>query len=47
MDIQRPSNAHAKKIRRIIYVVVAVVSRGAEGCVGGRCLPIRPYRDFP
>jgi len=26
MDIQRPSNAHAKKIRRIIYACIAVVS---------------------
>jgi hypothetical protein len=26
MDIQRPSNAHAKKIRRIVYVAMAIIS---------------------
>src|SRR5271157_3872117 len=26
MDIQRPSNARAKKVRRIIYVAIAIVS---------------------
>lgn len=45
MDIQRPSNAHAKKIRRIIYACVAVVS--AAGVTFGvtRLRPAAPSVD--
>lgn len=45
MDIQRPSNAHAKKIRRIIYVAIALVS--AAGVTYGvtRLRPAAPSVD--
>jgi HlyD family secretion protein len=45
MDIQRPSNAHAKKIRRIVYACIAVVS--VAGFVFGvtRLRPAAPSVD--
>ncbi|HXR34101.1 MAG TPA: HlyD family efflux transporter periplasmic adaptor subunit [Verrucomicrobiae bacterium] len=45
MDIQRPSNAHAKKIRRIIYVAVAVVSVAGVTFGVSRLRPAAPSVD--
>jgi HlyD family secretion protein len=45
MDIQRPSNAHAKKIRRIIYACVAVVSVAGVTFGVTRLRPAAPSVD--
>jgi len=45
MDIQRPSNAHAKKIRRIIYVAIAVVSLAGVTFGVSRLRPAAPAVD--
>jgi HlyD family secretion protein len=45
MDIQRPSNAHAKKIRRIVYVAIAVVSVAGVTFGVSRLRPAAPSVD--
>jgi len=45
MDIQRPSNAHAKKIRRIIYVGVAIISVAGVTYGISRLRPAAPSVD--
>ena len=45
MDIQRPSNARAKKIRRIIYVGIAVVSIAGVTLGVSRLRPAAPSVD--
>ena len=45
MDIQRPSNARAKKIRRIIYVSIAIVSLAAVTYGVARMRPAAPVVD--
>jgi len=45
MDIQRPSNAHAKKIRRIIYACIAVVSVAGVTYGVSRLRPAAPSVD--
>jgi HlyD family secretion protein len=45
MDIQRPSNARAKKIRRIIYVAIAIVSLAAVTYGVARMRPAAPVVD--
>lgn len=45
MDIQRPSNARAKKIRRIVYVAVAVVSLAGVSYGVSRLRPAAPAVD--
>jgi len=45
MDIQRPSNAHVKKIRRIIYVAAAVVSAAGVTYGVSRLRPAPPSLD--
>jgi HlyD family secretion protein len=45
MDIQRPSNARAKKIRRIIYVALAVVSLAGVSYGVSRLRPAAPAVD--
>lgn len=45
MDIQRPSNAHAKKIRRILYAAVAVVSLAGVTYGVSRLRPAAPSVD--
>jgi HlyD family secretion protein len=45
MDIQRPSNARAKKIRRIIYGTVAVVLLGGVTFALSRLQPAAPTVD--
>jgi len=45
MDIQRPSNAHAKKIRRIMYVAIAVVSLAGVTFGVSRLRPAAPAVD--
>ena len=45
MDIQRPSNAHAKKIRRILYVGIAVVSVAGVTYGVSRLRPAAPSVD--
>jgi len=45
MDIQRPSNAHAKKIRRIVYAAIAVVSVAGVTYGVSRLRPAAPSVD--
>lgn len=45
MDIQRPSNAHAKKIRRILYAAIAVVSLAGVTYGVSRLRPAAPSVD--
>ena len=47
MDIQRPSNARAKKIKRIIYVTVAVLAIAGvtAGAVATAFVPGSPMSD--
>src|SRR6266849_1654173 len=45
MDIQRPSNARAKKIRRIIYGTLAVLFIAGVTVVLGRLRPAAPSVD--
>jgi len=45
MDIQRPSNAHAKKIRRMIYVAIAIVSVAGVTYGVSRLRPAAPSVD--
>ena len=45
MDIQRPSNAHAKKIRRLIYVAIAIVSVAGVTYGVSRLRPAAPSVD--
>jgi HlyD family secretion protein len=45
MDIQRPSNAHAKKIRRILYACVVVVSVGGVTYGVSHLRPAAPSVD--
>jgi len=45
MDIQRPSNARAKKIRRIVYVALAVVSLAGVSYGVSRLRPAAPAVD--
>jgi HlyD family secretion protein len=45
MDIQRPSNAHAKKVRRIIYAAVAIVSVAGVTYGVSRLRPAAPSVD--
>src|SRR5271157_6069176 len=45
MDIQRPSNARAKRIRRIIYVAIAVVSVAGVTYGVSRLRPAAPSVD--
>jgi HlyD family secretion protein len=45
MDIQRPSNARAKKIRRIIYVALAIVSLAGVSYGVSRLRPAAPAVD--
>ncbi len=45
MDIQRPSNARAKKTRRIIYVAIAIVSLAAVTYGVARMRPAAPVVD--
>jgi HlyD family secretion protein len=45
MDIQRPSNAHAKKIRRIVYAGIAVVSVAGVTYGVSRLRPAAPSVD--
>jgi HlyD family secretion protein len=45
MDIQRPSNARAKKIRRIVYAAVAVVSLTGVSYGVSRLRPAAPSVD--
>ena len=45
MDIQRPSNAHAKKIRRIVYVAIAIISVAGVTFGVSRLRPAAPSVD--
>jgi len=45
MDIQRPSNARAKKIKRILYVTVAVVAIAGVTLGLSRLKPAAPSVD--
>jgi HlyD family secretion protein len=45
MDIQRPSNARAKKIRRIVYLAVALVSAAGVSYGVSRLRPAAPSVD--
>ena len=45
MDIQRPSNARAKKIRRIIYAVIAITLLGSVTLGLSRLRPAAPSVD--
>jgi HlyD family secretion protein len=45
MDIQRPSNAHAKKIRRIVYVGIAIISVAGVTYGVSRLRPAAPSVD--
>ncbi|MGA3176397.1 MAG: HlyD family efflux transporter periplasmic adaptor subunit [Candidatus Acidiferrum sp.] len=45
MDIQRPSNAHAKKVRRILYVGIAVISVAGVTYGVSRLRPAAPSVD--
>ena len=45
MDIQRPSNAHAKKIRRIVYVAIAIISVAGVTYGVSRLRPAAPSVD--
>src|SRR5208337_4339621 len=45
MDIQRPSNAHAKKIRRIIYAGIAIISVAGVTYGVSRLRPAAPSVD--
>jgi HlyD family secretion protein len=45
MDIQRPSNAHAKKIRRIIYACIAIISVAGVSLGVTRLRPAAPSVD--
>src|SRR5271168_5583832 len=45
MDIQRPSNARAKKIRRIIYAVIAIALLGSVTLGLSRLRPAAPSVD--
>ena len=45
MDIQRPSNAHAKKVRRIIYACIAVISVAGVSLGVTRLRPAAPSVD--
>ena len=45
MDIQRPSNARAKKIKRILYVTVAVVAIAGVTLGLSRLRPAAPSVD--
>jgi HlyD family secretion protein len=45
MDIQRPSNARAKKIRRLIYAIVAVLLLGGATLALSRLKPAAPSVD--
>jgi len=45
MDIQRPSNARAKKIRRIVYAAIAVVSLAGVSFGVSRLRPAAPAVD--
>ncbi len=45
MDIQRPSNARAKKIRRIIYGTVAIILVGGVSYGLSKLRPAAPYVD--
>jgi HlyD family secretion protein len=45
MDIQRPSNVHAKKIRRIVYAAIAVVSVAGVTFGVTRLRPAAPSVD--
>src|SRR3981189_3443844 len=45
MDIQRPSNARAKKIKRIAYVTVAVLLCGGVTFALSRLKPAAPSVD--
>jgi len=45
MDIQRPSNAHAKKVRRILYVAIAIVSLAGVTFGVSRLRPAAPSVD--
>jgi HlyD family secretion protein len=45
MDIQRPSNAHAKKIRRIVYAGIAIISVAGVTYGVSRLRPAAPSVD--
>ena len=45
MDIQRPSNARAKKIRRLVYAIVAVLLLGGATLGLSRLKPAAPSVD--
>lgn len=45
MDIQRPSNARAKKIRRIVYVAIAIISVAGVTYGVSRLRPAAPSVD--
>src|ERR1700720_793496 len=45
MDIQRPSNARAKKIKRIVYVTVAVLACSGVTLAVSRLKPAAPSVD--
>jgi len=45
MDIQRSSNAHAKKIRRIVYVGIAIISVAGVTYGVSRLRPAAPSVD--
>ena len=45
MDIQRPSNAKAKKIKRVVYVIVAVVVIAGVTLGLSRLKPAAPSVD--
>jgi HlyD family secretion protein len=45
MDIQRPSNARAKKIRRIVYVALAIISLAGVSYGVSRLRPAAPAVD--
>ena len=45
MDIQRPSNAHAKKIHRIIYACIAIISVAGVSLGVTRLRPAAPSVD--
>ncbi len=45
MDIQRPSNVHAKKIRRIVYVSIAIISVAGVTYGVSRLRPAAPSVD--
>ncbi len=45
MDIQRPSNAHAKKVRRILYAAIAIISLAGVTYGVSRLRPAAPSVD--